>query len=294
MPALTFDDLFAVIPEIWRLHGPNTNTYKTIARLARATVESSPFRNTANARAKFGGFGEIEFPYHKMGAIDSLNLFDLDELILFAFYWSARDVYRTTVDIGANIGLHSLLMAKCGWTVHAYEPDPTHLALWQRNVTLNALARASVTNAAVCDVTGTREFIRVLGNTTGSHLAGEKAPPYGELERFSVNVKAFRPLVESVDFAKVDAEGAEKAMILTTTADSWRHLDMMVEIGSRESAEAVFAHLGRLGVSVFAQKQGWSLVRRLEDMPMNYRDGSLFVTAKGVGPWDLVSRTKPG
>jgi len=103
-------------------------------------------------------------------------------------------------------------------------------------------------------------------------------------------VMSFRPLIEAVDFAKVDAEGAERAMILTTTTGDWRHLDMMVEIGSPESAEAVFAHLGRVGASAFAQKQGWSLVQGFEEMPMNYRDGSLFVTGRGCGPWDLAKR----
>jgi len=76
-------------------------------------------------------FGDIVFPYVQLGNIDSLDLFGLDEMILFAFYWRNRELYRRVADFGTNLGLHTLILDRCGYEVRAFEPDPKHLALLQ-------------------------------------------------------------------------------------------------------------------------------------------------------------------
>ena len=60
---------------------------------------------------------------------------------------------------------------------------------------------------------------------------------------------------------------------------------MMVEVGSPENAAAIFAHLQQLGVRAFAQKLGWAEVKALADMPVTYKDGSLFITRAEAMPW---------
>jgi FkbM family methyltransferase len=125
-----------------------------------------------------------------MGAVDSLNLFDLDELIIFSFYHANRNRYKKAVDIGANIGLHSILMCKCGFDVRSYEPDPQHFSQVQKNLELNHCGNVDAHNAAVSGTVGEMGFVRVEGNTTGSHLAGSKPNPYGELKRFPVRVES--------------------------------------------------------------------------------------------------------
>jgi len=82
----------------------------------------------------FKPFGELIFPYHSMGSVDSLKLFDLDELIIFSFYWANRTKYRKVLDIGANLGLHSILLSKCGYEVSCYEPDPIHFEILKKIV----------------------------------------------------------------------------------------------------------------------------------------------------------------
>ena len=58
-------------------------------------------------------------------------------IIIFSYYWTNRKRYKNVADIGANIGLHSILMSRCGWQVTAYEPDPIHCDLIKRNLDLN-------------------------------------------------------------------------------------------------------------------------------------------------------------
>ena len=278
------DGLLDALPEARHLHGPSSELYALLKQVARREIESL-FRRGDSPRG-FGRFGELTFPYESMGAVDSLSLFDLDELILFSFYWRNRGRYRRTLDIGANIGLHSIVMSRCGFEVRAYEPDPTHFALLKRNLALNACSQVSPVNAAVSRHAGTLEFVRVLGNTTGSHLAGSKPSPYGELERFPVRVEAIGPLLRGADLVKMDVEGHEAEILLGTERADWIETDGVVEIGSAANARAVFEHFRSIGVRMFAQKRDWELVGDLADMPTSYRDGSLFVTCRDDMPWD--------
>ena len=282
---LGLGDIIDALPEVVSLHSRDSKVYRMIDRIALATAAASNFASPSGVPETLSGFGDVTFPYTKMGTIDSLDLFGTDELIIFAFYWANRSRYRRAADIGANLGLHSILMSRCGWKVNAYEPDPTHAALLTRNAELNQARSVQLIEAAVSDVSGVLEFVRVLGNTTSSHLAGAKPSAYGDLEKFPVRVEAIADVMSSVDFVKMDAEGQERAIILGTTAEHWKDTDMMVEVGSAENAKAIFEHLQTLGVNAFAQKLGWNLVSSAAEMPTSYRDGSLFVSRRSAMYW---------
>ncbi len=248
-------------------------------------MAESGFAQSTNKPVVLGGLGSVIFPFTKMGAVSSLDLFGLDELIIFSFYWANRNRYRRSADIGANLGLHSIIMAKCGWHVTAYEPDPNHAGLLKRNLSLNQNKTVTLVEAAVSDQPGTLDFIRVLGNTTSSHLAGAKQSAYGQLEKFPVRVETITAIMPAVDLVKLDAEGQEKIIILGTTAEHWRHTDMMVEVGTTENAAAIFEHLRKLGIRAYAQRLGWSEVKSFTDMPTSYKQGSLFITRLASMPW---------
>ncbi len=279
------DDLFDDLIGSPRDHAHGNATYRSLAADWAAAFRASPFADAAPAAVPFGRFGALTLPYRRMGAIDSVDLFGLDELIIFAFYWANRARYRRTVDIGANLGLHSILMARCGFAVRAFEPDPVHLALLRANLRLNAVTAVEVVEAAVSDRDGETEFVRVKGNTTGSHIAGAKAAPYGELERFAVPLRKFSDAVTGADFVKIDAEGHEAVILRSLAAERWHGLDAMVEVGTAENARALFDHFAGLPVNLFAQKTGWEQVREIADMPASHREGSLFISAKGEMPW---------
>jgi FkbM family methyltransferase len=279
-----FEDLFSALPLLRDHHSPGSTVYAFLRRVARRECERT-FSDERPRAQDFRPFGELIFPYHKMGAIDSLNLFDLDELILFSFYWANRGRYRHVLDIGANIGLHSIILSKCGYDVRAYEPDPQHFELLRRNLDLNACSKVEAYNVAVSSRAGTMQFVRVLGNTTGSHLAGSKANPYGELERFPVPVEAIESLVGWADLIKLDVEGHEKEALLAVHPEHWLHLDCLAEVGTESNARALYEHFTAIGVRLFSQKTNWQLVRDPEHMPASHRWGTLFVTSKDQVPW---------
>jgi FkbM family methyltransferase len=155
----------------------------------------------------------------------------------------------------------------------------------KKNMALNDCRSVEIRNAAVSSSDGNMEFVRVVGNTTSSHLAGSKTNPYGELQRFPVPVHAAGPLLKWADLVKMDVEGHEKEIVLHTSRDHWSDTDAMMEVGSAENAVALYNHFSTLGVSMFSQKGGWQKVCSLSDVPTSCREGSLFVTCGSSMPW---------
>ena len=279
------DHLLQTLPDLRDFHAPDCKVYhfmKTVAALEIAVL----FSEEEGARQSFPPFGDLLFPYTEMGAINSLDLFGLDELIIFSFYWANRGRYSRILDLGANIGLHSIILSKCGFQTTSFEPDPIHYALLGRNLDLNGVDSVKTVNAAISVNRGEMEFTRVLGNTTGSHLTGAKANVYGDIEKISTRIEPFNEVVKGYEFVKMDVEGHEKAILCATTARQWNDFDMMVEVGSRENARAIFDHFECIEVNLFAQKVGWRRVAQLEDMPVSHREGSLFITVKDEMPWE--------
>ena len=277
------EGLFRTLPEVTAHHSPDSALHQLLKAAARTEIEAI-FSGTEPEPIDFQPFGRLVFPFHSMGAVDSLNLFDLDELILFTFYWVNRPRYRQVLDIGANLGLHSILLSHCGFVVRSFEPDPDHFRALQRNLNLNGCAMVQARNAAVSAKPGTMEFVRVLGNTTSSHLVGSKSEPYGELERFPVQVDGIDSLMEWADLVKLDAEGHEKEILLATERRHWSGTDAMIEVGDG-NAPAVYEHLTCLELPLYSQKVNWDLVRCIEDVPTSYREGSLFVSGTERPPW---------
>lgn len=283
-PEINFDLLFRALIENHLFHPCGGPTYQVCQAVAADLLEQHGLRETTPKPFTFGPFGELAFPYHAMGTKNTLDLFGLDELIIFAFYWANRNRYRCTLDIGANVGLHSIMMAKCGFAVTAFEPDPRHFDWLTENLRLNQCPTVQPVQAAVSDHEGQMEFVRVLGNTTGSHLAGAK-DPYGELERFPVWVESIAKHLVGVDLMKIDAEGHEPEILFAAPMEALKHCDVILEVGSAKNAERIFQHFQKTNVNLFAQKIGWNRVLKLDQIPTGHREGSLFLSCRAEMSW---------
>jgi FkbM family methyltransferase len=289
----TFSDVLDVLPELFGLCTRGTQVFEFLEQICSRTAIDSGFAK--NNSEQFGSFGQIDFPFKNMGAVSSLDLFGLDEMILFSVYWRLRDRYKTFADLGANLGLHSLLASRLGWAVSAYEPDPETFLQMSENFSKNETSIASY-QCAVGSADGMRSFTRVRGNLTGSHLSGAKQRPYGDLEEFEVRVQNFRGIVQANDFLKIDVEGAEAEIFCSTSTADWETAEAVMEIGSEENAAEIFLHLKRCpGLNIFSQKRGWNVVVTAEDLPMHHREGSVFISLADEAPFLKVSspRAKP-
>jgi FkbM family methyltransferase len=244
------------------------------------------YKGNLDGKIALAEIGEITFPYFSFGNLDSRKLFGFDEIVLFAFYYANRKRYKSVLDLGADIGLHRLVLAKLGFEVTAYEPDPIHIEIFKSQLQDNSVKNISLRTRAIAHNSGKMNFTRVIGNTTGSHLTGAKQNPYGDLEYFEVDVDAFRDTVnEGYDFIKMDVEGFEAKLLGSLDPRQLENTEIMLEIGTYENAMQVWKNIERLGLIAYSQKINWNQVTSLSGVPFSYKEGSLFLTSTVGMAW---------
>lgn len=121
---------------------------------------------------------------------------------------------RTILDVGANIGMHTIHFAKrfAQARVFAFEPMPTTHAFLQRNVAANAVGdRVSCFNFGLSDTSGTVDFFISPAAGTNASLLNVASAQNAQrvvgltltMDQWTVNQNV------APDFIKCDVEGAE-------------------------------------------------------------------------------------
>jgi len=240
------------------------------------------------ANISLGSTGPMVVRNIDFGSVTSRDLFGLDEIIIFAWYEINRKRYKRVLDLGRNVGVHSIIMEKLGFDVTSYEPDDVHIAHFKQTLFDNNSKQIELRERAIGVSKGTFEFTRVLGNTTSSHLSGSKREPYGHLTSIEVSVDSILDVLnEGFDFCKMDVEGIEADLIGSMSASNFITLEIMLEVGSSENAFRIHQQLERLEINAFSQKNGWGKVLALNDVPTSHREGSLFLTRSSSMNWQL-------
>ena len=54
--------------------------------------------------------------------------------------------------------------------------------------------------------------------------------------------------------------------------------DAILEVGTRDNAIKIYKHLKKLNMPMYSQKNSWRQVRKIDQMPFSYKDGSLFIS----------------
>lgn len=107
----------------------------------------------------------------------------------------------TFIDIGANLGYYTVLAAKLGARVVAYEPDAQAFRLLKKNILLHRLKNVTAHNVAVSDVEGQSDFfVKAPGSSFNSLMP--------VVNGVTVSVQTVRCEVP-FDICKIDVEGAE-------------------------------------------------------------------------------------
>jgi FkbM family methyltransferase len=116
-------------------------------------------------------------------------------------------------DVGANYGIHALLMARLvGETgrVYAFEPVPAIQASLRENVAFNGFNNVTPVSFAADDHRGQQEFLTGIHGGAG-HLAavGDRAGERLVVETISLDEFAYGGGNRPPNFMKIDIEGAE-------------------------------------------------------------------------------------
>jgi FkbM family methyltransferase len=173
----------------------------------------------------------------------------------------------TAYDLGANHGMHTLLMARLvGSTghVYAFEPVPENAGRLRENIALNHFSNVDVIEAAVADQPGTESFAHGGDHATG-HLAGTGGTPCGDLrvEVISLDDLVFTQNAKPPDFIKIDVEGAESKALAGArqVLETYRPI-LLIALHTPEQDRAVGQILADLCYEVIRVSDG-SKVRSL-------------------------------
>ncbi|WP_374634781.1 FkbM family methyltransferase [Ferrovibrio sp.] len=119
----------------------------------------------------------------------------------------------TVVDIGANIGVFALTAARLAASVHAYEPTGASRAHLQAGITANGFGNIHLHDKALSDQIGDG-WLR-FGASSELNALGKAEDGVGEAVPLgTLDDEAQRQDWGDVDFLKIDAEGAEAAIIM--------------------------------------------------------------------------------
>ena len=135
-----------------------------------------------------------------------------------------RDIVRTVlplggvaVDVGANVGWHTLLMARLvgqGGRVLAAEANPSVRKRLNGNLELNRFAQVEIVPYAISDAEGTVEFFGPDARDPASGDGHVVASAQVEVGTFRVESRRLDSILESahvtrLDLLKIDVEGFE-------------------------------------------------------------------------------------
>ena len=127
-------------------------------------------------------------------------------------FWMYKNVkpHFTVLDIGANHGYYSLMLATLGCTVYASEPQPKLANLIRMSAKENKYNRLYVLEKAFSDSDGKVSFQVPISHGMNATLANKHSyAPFGSNEITVKTIKLDDQAV-SYDFIKIDAEGSEE------------------------------------------------------------------------------------
>jgi FkbM family methyltransferase len=199
-----------------------------------------------------------------------------------------------TVDVGANLGFHTLGMARRvgpGGRVHALEPDPDHLRLLTRAVRESGVTNVVLHDAAATDTTGTARLYLAAANRGDNRLVAA-AEPRAFVDVRTVRVDDLVATESRVDFVKIDAQGAE-VEVLRGMPDTLRRpgVQLLCELSpallarAGHDREAFFAPLRALGFAPRHLRPDGATVATTED--------AAWATAVSSGH-DMIVLTRDG
>lgn len=159
-----------------------------------------------------------------------------------------RGQFSAFIDIGAYTGLYSVIAARLGIEVVAFEPMPQQASRFLTNMAINGLA-ARIIQAAASDQTGMARinFNPGVNLTSGASL--EELPNSQRMTVRTIRVDEALALDNKqddfhVDLVKIDVEGHEVAVLSGMRATLAHHKPWIVaEANDEEHREKILGHL---------------------------------------------------
>lgn len=120
----------------------------------------------------------------------------------------------TIVDVGANIGNHTVFFANLASKVISIEPNPACYYLIRANTIANSCLNVTVLNKAVSETTGTADLTFNYQHTGGGTIEPTGISQTNEVLKVeTISLDSLMDQVDNVQCLKIDAEGHEAKII---------------------------------------------------------------------------------
>ncbi len=180
----------------------------------RLILRSPPIATFAGG-IRFGGFVTFSEYWMRNKGLDEEDI-DVIKAVL-----ASEPGPAVAVDIGANLGLFSLVLAKAGYNrVYSFEPIPDTFQRFNSNLVLNAnLARSIIpTQAGIGAEETVAEFMMSEKSPGQNKIAPAGESPTGSAARVRCPLHTLsgafdRLKIDRARFLKIDVEGYESAVI---------------------------------------------------------------------------------
>lgn len=276
---LSFVEFLYFLKKNKRIHIPNTSLNDDYKRkINKKFTKKNIALHILNEK--------IKFPYYKNLGIKLSNLFALNELILFSYYFFNRGDYKYFLDIGANIGIHSIIASKIDFKVMSFEPDPLHFQELKKNLRINKIYNSKIFNLGIFKKKSKKFFIQVINNTTANHIEGLKENLYGKIKKITINTANINSFLKNSNtLIKIDAEGSEIEILKSININKFNKHDIIMEINSINNAASVFSLCKKKKINIFSQKNLWKKSINIADIPTHHSEGFIFLSKKNQMPW---------
>lgn len=205
-------------------------------RLARWISGGRPILRVAEAHL------ELALGDYVSDQVFGFGMFEPATLALARRLLAPGDVF---VDVGAHIGLYSVVLGAAGCRVVALEPNQRTFEHLRRNIALNALEeRVLALPCAATPMPGVLPLhLACATNSGGASLVGG-GPIVNHAPTLRLDAITGALGLDDVTLAKVDAEGSEPGVLESLGALRPRHLILEWNGPDRDGATASFAASG--------------------------------------------------
>jgi FkbM family methyltransferase len=159
----------------------------------------------------------------------------------------------TVVEVGANIGSHTLAIARLAseGRVHAFEPQPYVFSLLKKNVLDNGFKNITLWNAAVGSESGRASMPFISANSYSQLNFGAVSIHTKSSRRVGVRLLSIDNIdeIQQIDFLKIDVEGFEPQVLVGAKIAIQKFRPVVfIESKNREdhtvAINSFFGHLG--------------------------------------------------
>ena len=228
-----------------------------------------------------GSFGGFEIAYRKDSADEKVIFHSFDNDHFFPqvpeYQPAENDVM---IDIGAHIGTFSLLASskvRYG-KVYALEASQDSFNILRINIALNQYTNISAHHIAITDQNGTCTLYHASGNW-GHSIINRHSKSSETVESCTLTDFLARNRIEKCQFIKLNCEGAEFPLLLSTPKNILQRFDIMLilyhcDLWNKNTEGDLIFHLESSGFHCVIRnrsaKRGWIIATK-ETSPNNAR-----------------------